>query len=127
MSTNQGTSRPSCAASFVDPVDGERLPDHARIDAYGVELIGVDQHGALWWGTDRAAWLLHEHPFTVQIHGRLGRRNWTGHFIGTEEAAIAYAESHGVVVEDVESGDPAYERRQLNRYRQRQVLRNMKG
>lgn len=123
MATGKGTSRPSRAACFVDPVSGERLADTDTCDAHGTDLIGVDEYG-VWWGTERAAWVLHEHPFTVQVRGRIGRLAWEGHFVGTEDAAIEYAETHGVVVDEVESGDPEYELRQLNRMRQRRFLTN---
>lgn len=121
MATKKGTPRPSFAVPgyFVDVAAGERLADHETVDAHGTDLIGVDYDGGLWWGTERAAWVLHEHAFTVIVRGKLGRRPWSGHFVGTEDAAIEYAETHGVVVDEVESGDPSYEERQLSRLRQR--------
>ena len=127
---SKGTRRPQIVAGyFTDPETGERLADHETIDAHGTDLVGVDGDGGLWWGTERAAWVLHEHAFTVIVRGTMGwpggRRRWTGRFVGTEEAAIHYAETHSVVVDEVESGDPAYEERQLKRYRQRQVAKNL--
>ena len=96
------------AGYFVDVEAGDRLRDDERWDAHGVPLIGADEDG-VWWGTDRAAWVLREHPFTVTIHGHRGRQDWDGHFVGTEADAIEYAETHGVTVDHVESGDPRYE------------------
>ena len=123
---NNGTRRPEIVAGyFADPETGERLGDIEMEDAHGRELIGVDYEGGIWWGTERAAWVLHEHPYVVEIWGKIGRRNWFGFFIGTEDAAISYAEAHGVVVERVESGDPAYAERQLNRLRRQQVAQNL--
>jgi hypothetical protein len=117
MASGRGTLHPLCAAGyFVDPVSGDRLDDADKIDAYGQELIGLDDDG-FWWGTERAAWVLHEHAFTVTVHGKIGRRAWEGHFVGTEAAAVDYAETHGVDVDDVESGDPAYEQHELYRLR----------
>ena len=120
-----GTRRPEIVAGyFVDVVAGERLGDNETWDAYGQDLVGTDDEG-LWWGTERAAWVLHEHPFVVEVWGRIGALDWIGYFVGTEEAAIDYAETHGVVVERVESGDPSYAERQLKRLRQRQVAQNL--
>jgi hypothetical protein len=118
--SENGTRRPEVVAGyFVDVEAGERLGDDDKIDAHGVDLIGFDEDG-FWWGTERAAWVLFEHPYVVIVHGTLGRHPWDGYFVGTEEAAIEYAETHGVVVSAIESGDPEYEARQLRRYRQRQ-------
>ena len=122
---NNGTRRPEIVAGyFVDVVAGERLGDNETWDAYGQDLIGFDDDG-YWWGTERAAWVLHEHAFVVEVWGRIGSLDWIGYFVGTEDAAIDYAETHGVVVDRVESGDPAYAKRQLKRLRQRQVAQNM--
>jgi len=114
--TENGTRRPKIVAGyFVDVQAGERLADHETWDAHGTPLIGMDDDG-FWWGTERAAWVLHEYPFVVVVHGTLGCRPWDGYFVGTEEAAIEYAETHGVTVGEVESGDPEYEARQLRRH-----------
>ena len=123
---SKGTRRPQIVAGyFADPETGERLGDIEMEDAHGRALIGAGDEGGLWWGTERAAWVLHEHPFVVEVWGKIGRRDWFGFFIGTEDAAILYAETHGVVVERVESGDPTYAERQLDRLRRRQVAQNL--
>jgi hypothetical protein len=110
MADDQGTPYPSRAACFVD-LSGDDLEPGATCDAHGNDLVGVSPDrdswpdGYLWWGTDRAPWLLHEHWCTAVVYGRIGRARWRGHFVGTPEAAIEYAETHGVTVDYVASSD----------------------
>jgi hypothetical protein len=80
---------------FVDIVTGERVE---VCDVHGVDVMGADEHG-LWWGTERAAWVLSEQAYTVEVWGHVGSEAYAGHFIGTEEEAIDYAERHMVRVE----------------------------
>lgn len=53
---------------FVDVITGERYEALDFEDPYGQELVGDDLEG-LWWGTERAAWVLSPGP----IHGRFVR------------------------------------------------------
>ena len=89
---------------FVDPFDGETILEQPGVDAHGTDLIGEDDHG-LWWGTPRAAWVLRPCTELVHVIGRLGAMTWDGWFIGSVEDAVAYAECHGVVVDETESDD----------------------
>lgn len=103
---SRGTSRAQFAAGyFVDPETGERLPDDAVFDAHGVELIGADDHG-LWWGTERACWVLSEGGPVVEASGFIGSEVWGGFFIGSEGDAEWYAETHGVKSVHTELSDP---------------------
>ena len=80
---------------FLDPDTRERLPDDAVFDAHGVDLVGADEEG-LWWGTERAAWVLCARGDLVRVSGWLGASTWDGFFIGSAAQAERYAESHGV-------------------------------
>jgi hypothetical protein len=92
----RGTSRARFAAGyFFDPETGERLPDDTVFDTHGVELIGADDSG-LWWGTERACWVLSERGAAVRASGFIGSETWDGFFIGSESEAKRYAETHSV-------------------------------
>jgi hypothetical protein len=91
---------------FVDPVSGERYGPWGRQDPHGQDLIGDDEEG-LWWGTERAAWVLSPGP----IHGRFvrvtGQRKgvlYDGFFIGSEAEAVDYVERRGFDVFHIEEG-----------------------
>ena len=88
--------------SWVDVVSGEVMADGG--DRYGVPLLGEDEEG-FWWGTDAAPFVLSEQYYTVTVSGTLGSEHWFGHFVGTEEEAIDFAERRGVVVDCVETGE----------------------
>lgn len=90
-------------AYFLDPETNDRLGDDEKEDVHGQDLIGVDDDG-IWWGTDRAAWVLSTHQTTCYVHGWQGNHPYVGHFCGTAAEAIDYAETHGVTVKFVESG-----------------------
>lgn len=98
-----GTSRAQFAAGyFVDSETGEPLPDDTVFDAHGIELIGADDNG-LWWGTERAAWVLSEGQTLVRASGFIGSEAWDGFFIGSEDEVEWYAETHGVREVDTET------------------------
>lgn len=86
---------------FIDTISDEIVED---IDAHGVDVIGEDEHG-IWWGTERAAWMISHTYYTVDVWGHLHGKPWQGVFIGTVEEAVDYAERHGVVVEGYGSGE----------------------
>lgn len=90
---------------FVDPVTGEPFADDEKCDADGVDLIGVDDGGDLWWGTPRAAYVLSNHWAIVRVGGFIGSARWDGFFVGTDDEAIDYARGHSVHVDHVESGE----------------------
>ena len=64
-------------------------------DSEGQPLAGSDDFG-VWWGTERAAWVLSEQYYTVVVNGFIGPMPYMGHFVGTVEEAIHYAREHGV-------------------------------
>lgn len=101
--------RPGAASTivdrFVDVVTGEPYGDDEKWDVNGVDFIGVDPDGSLWWGTERAAHVLSDHWASVRVSGWIGNAHWMGHFVGTDAEAIDYAERHGVTVDHVESGE----------------------
>jgi hypothetical protein len=89
---------------FADPETFDALDLNDICDAHGAPLIGEDEHG-FWWGTSRAAWVLHEEDCVESVfvvYGWLGPEQWTGYFMGHKEDAVSYAECHSVIVEDVE-------------------------
>jgi len=95
---------------FVDPSTGERFGDEETCDVHGQELLGMDEErGELWWGTQRAAWVLYPHFATVLIYGYVGPYHYSGHFVGTAEDVIDYAERHMVKVTHVEDGGEGFE------------------
>jgi hypothetical protein len=94
-------------STFVDPETGERYAPYERLDPHGTPLIGEDEWG-LWWGTERAAWVLSEGSTSrlVRFTGTICRTTvkWDGFFIGTDDEATLYAECHGVTVAHLEPG-----------------------
>lgn len=91
---------------FVDTRTGKSFREGEMYDRCGAEIVGVDpDDGSMWWGTEHAAWVLHDWWAVVRVSGWIGPYRWDGFFIGTDEKAIDYAESHGVRVDFVESGE----------------------
>lgn len=89
---------------FVDVGTGEVIDD---VDSEGVDLIGIDEWGA-WWGTPRAAWVISQQPFTVEVWGYAGADPYFGHFVGTPEEARDYVERRRIRVDWVVPGLPTY-------------------
>jgi hypothetical protein len=85
---------------FIDPLTGEVYDDApgCGCDPTGSDLIGSDED-ALWWGTDRAAWLLSEEDTIVRVSGRCraSAKDFHATFIGTPEEATRYAERWGTI------------------------------
>jgi len=88
---------------FIDP-DTDEVLSSETTDANGQDLIGEDEFGQ-WWGTSRAYWKLEDSPFLVDVSGFTpDGRAFNGCFIGSDIAAIRYAERWGRVTY-VDSGD----------------------
>jgi len=91
------------ADHFLDPEDGTLYLDGELHDAHGVDLVGVDPDGSMWWGTERATWVLEDGATTVvRVSGWMGPVRWDGFFLGAAEAAVDYAEQRRVRVDHVE-------------------------
>jgi hypothetical protein len=89
---------------FIDPETGEAFdkPNDCGTDVHGTDVVGEDENG-MWWGTDRAAWLLGDPPvrkaYLVRVDGFLASEPWTGFFIGrrgVERRAVSYARRRAV-------------------------------
>jgi len=93
---------------FVDVISGEVLDEDEvgcfiDCDAEGHPLAGSDEMG-VWWGTERAVWVLSQQYYTVEVWGWMGPDPYIGHFLGTEEEVRHYCETHGVKVDLIQSG-----------------------
>ena len=118
LSSRTVTSDDTC--HFVDPVEETRYEAHEYLDPYGQELLGEDEHG-LWWGTERAAWVLSPGPIEGRVVRVVGKATLTpdvahpwlppkevlydGFFIGSDEEAQSYATCRGFDVFHVEPVD----------------------
>ena len=98
---------PRAGLGFVDPATLIPFRDDERCDARGVDLVGVeddpDSAGSLlWWGTDRAAWILSPHVLVWVVEGPSGAHRRSFVLMGTHDEAVDYAERHGARVDYVE-------------------------
>lgn len=81
------------ALTFYDPIEHSTLADDELDDANGRELIGDDDHG-LWWGTERAFWVLEAGESARELIVVTGEDKWghpfDGYFYGSPARVIAF-------------------------------------
>lgn len=94
---------------FIEPESGEIVDEEngcggwCDVDREGHPLVGYDEMG-MWWGTERAVWVLSQQTYTVEVWGYCGADEYIGHFMGTMEEAREYCECHSVKVTLVQKG-----------------------
>jgi hypothetical protein len=83
---------------FVDVATGNRIMPFKgeMLDSEDCDIVGCDDEFGIWWGTERAAWVLSEQPNVVVVNGFIGPNAYVGYFVGTAEEARHYAKTHGV-------------------------------